>query len=367
MKTKREDALIIIGIIFIIIGLLLISNMANKKTTNTNLNNQNYETATFAAGCFWCVESAFENYKDKGVIEVISGYTNGTGENPTYEDYSEKGYIEAVQVTFDPKKISYNDLLEIFWRQFDPTDATGSFNDRGFQYSSGIFYHNLNQKKTAEDSIKKLNNSGIYEKPVVTPIQPFKSFYKAEDYHQDYSKKNPIRYKYYRYASGRDEFREKIWGEDKDYVLPNSFEKPNETELKKILTPLQYEVTQNNGTEPAFNNEYHDNKEEGIYVDVVSGEPLFSSLDKYDSGTGWPSFTKPLEPNNIVTKKDYKLILPRTEVRSKTADSHLGHVFNDGPKEEGGKRYCMNSAALKFISKDKLKSEGYEEYLKLFE
>jgi len=146
----------------------------------------------------------------------------------------------------------------------------------------------------------------------------------------------------------------------------DEFEKPSDAKLKETLTPLQYQVTQHEGTEPPFNNQYWDNHEQGIYVDVVSGEPLFSSLDKFESGTGWPSFTKPIEPENVDTKKDFKLLVPRTEVRSTHADSHLGHVFKDGPQPTG-LRYCMNSAAMRFIPVDRLEEEGYGEYLKLFE
>ena len=145
-----------------------------------------------------------------------------------------------------------------------------------------------------------------------------------------------------------------------------SYSKPSAEQIKQKLTPLQYKVTQKEGTEPGYKNEYWDNKKEGIYVDIVSGEPLFSSLDKYDSGTGWPSFRKPLEPGNVVEKPDNKLFfLKRTEVRSRIADSHLGHVFNDGP-EPSGLRYCMNSAALRFISRENLEKEGYGEYARLF-
>lgn len=329
------------------------------------------QTAVFAGGCFWSMESAFE--KVYGVIDVVSGYTGGTSRNPNYNTYTPTGHVEAVQVTWDPNRVTYKELLDAYWHHTNPTDGGGQFVDRGSQYRPIVYFMNDQQKAEAEASKAALAKSGKLPAPIAVQIVKAAPFYAAEEYHQDYTQKNPDNYRDYYSHSGRMEFFAKVWGPNElmDPAAPPlaakaAWKKPSMEQLKKTLTRMQYHVTQEEGTEPPFQNEYFNNEKSGIYVDIVSGEPLFSSTDKFDSGTGWPSFTRPLAPGNIVFHKDGTFGMVRIEVRSRYADSHLGHLFDDGPMPTG-LRYCMDSASLRFIPVDNMQKEGYGQYLKLFQ
>lgn len=310
--------------------------------------------AIFAGGCFWCMVKPFNKYE--GVLKVTVGYTGGTVKNPTYQQVCTgvTGHYEAVEILYDENILNYVELVEAFFMSIDPTDEGGQFNDRGQSYETAIFYTDDEQKKIAEDYKDKLNKSGIFNKPIAVKILKSAEFYPAEEYHQDYYLKNPFRYKSYYSASGRKSFIEETF----------KISSEKKAALKKTLSPIQYKVTLENGTEPPFNNEYHDNFHPGIYVDIITGKPLFSSKDKFDSGCGWPAFSRPINKGYLQEKHDFSHGMFRTEVRSSNSNSHLGHVFADGPQELGGLRYCINSAALRFIPKEEMQQAGYGDYLK---
>ena len=308
-----------------------------------------------AGGCFWGVEKYLKSIP--GVINTDVGYANGKTENPSYEEvcYKDTGHVETVKVEYNPQKLSLSHILHIYFDIIDPTSINKQGNDVGSQYRTGIYY-----VYSEDEAIIKKHRSELqkkYQKPIVTEVKPLDNFYLAEEYHQDYLDKNPTGYCHID-PNKFQKAKEAI-------VDPFQYFSPSEEELKEKLTDIQYQVTKQNVTEPPFKNEYWNTFAPGIYVDIVTGEPLFTSKDKFESGCGWPSFSKPIDPSVIETKEDHSYGMIREEVRSRVGDIHLGHLFDDGPKELGGKRYCINSAAIRFIPEEKMKEEGYEKYLPL--
>ena len=311
----------------------------------------------FAGGCFWGTEHFFKQIR--GVISTEVGYANGTLQHaPSYEEVcsGNTGFAETVKIVYNPQVVDLKLLLELYFKTIDPTSLNKQGNDVGDQYRTGIYYTDAGVKTTIDEAIAALAKN--YKKPIVVEVSPLQNFYKAEEYHQDYLDKNPRGYCHI--PTKLFEVARKANPE------PIKFKKPTEAELRSRLSKEQYAVTQQNATETPFANEYWDEQREGIYVDITTGEPLFSSLDKFQSGCGWPSFAKPIDKKLIEEKEDKSYHMTRTEVRSKLGDAHLGHVFDDGPKQLGGLRYCINSASLRFIPKEDMQKEGYGEYLVLF-
>ena len=333
---------------------ILVKDKNQVNHDNKELNNN--KVIYLAGGCFWGVEKYIDLIE--GVLETEVGYSNGTTKNPTYEDVirNNSGHAETVKVVYDPQEIALEDLLSLFFKVIDPVSINKQGNDVGIQYRTGIYYIDSEDRDIIQSSLIQLQND--YTEPLAVEFMELDNYYTAEEYHQKYLDKNPGGYCHINQADF-DELIE-LQKESKYEVKPKE-------ELSSILTEMQYNVTQNSATEPAFDNEYNDNYEDGIYVDITSGEPLFSSKDKYDSGCGWPSFSQPIKTSVIKELRDLSYCMIRTEVRSKNSDSHLGHLFNDGPKELGGLRYCINSASLDFIPKEDMESAGYGDLLYIFE
>lgn len=330
-----------------------LKEMENQKDMDKekeNYSKDDLKKIYLAGGCFWGVEEYMQRIY--GVYDAVSGYANGKVNNPTYKTVSsgKSGYAETVEVTYDSKKIKLEDLLNHYFKIIDPTSLNKQGNDRGSQYRTGIYYVDDSDKEVID---KVMNfQAKKYSEKIVVENMKLKNFTVAEDYHQDYLRKNPNGYCHIDLSKASEVV-----------IDPAKYPKPSDDDLKRKLTDIQYRVTQKNETESSFSNEYWDNKEKGIYVDVATGEPLFSSSDKFDSGCGWPSFSKPISKDVVTYREDKSYNMNRTEVRSRSGDSHLGHVFNDGPKELGGLRFCINSASIKFIPLKDMEDRGYG-YLK---
>ncbi|NLY65149.1 MAG: bifunctional peptide-methionine (S)-S-oxide reductase MsrA/peptide-methionine (R)-S-oxide reductase MsrB [Alcaligenaceae bacterium] len=333
-----------------------------KPVKNKTSTAMNFETIYLAGGCFWGVEAYFERIP--GVVDVVSGYANGRTENPSYQDvlYRQTGHAETVKVTYDADLLSLPDILQYYFRVIDPTLLNRQGNDRGTQYRTGVYYTKPAEKAIVQKAVEQEQKK--YRKALVVENQPLVHFYDAEEYHQDYLAKNPNGYCHIDLNKAYIPL-EKTASVKEDGSTWENFQKPSEQVLRDRLSKEQYRITQENGTERAFSHEYDHLFEPGLYVDVVSGEPLFSSKDKYDSGCGWPSFTKPINAEAVTEHKDFSYNMYRIEIRSKIADSHLGHVFNDGPRDRGGLRYCINGASLLFIPLEQMDARGYGHLKKL--
>ena len=317
---------------------------SSKEQKMTMESKQEQQIIYLAGGCFWGLEAYMERIQ--GVTDAVSGYANGKGDTTNYQLLHATDHAETVKVTYDPNKISLDKLLQYYFRVIDPTSINKQGNDRGRQYRTGIYYQNEQDKAVIEAALKNLQSK--YQEPIQIEVEPLKNYVEAEEYHQDYLKKNPNGYCHI-----------DIKKADEPLIDDKKYPKPSDAELKQKLTALQYDVTQGKHTERSFSNEYWDNFAPGIYVDITTGEPLFSSKDKFESGCGWPSFTKPIAAEVAEYQKDNSFNMTRIEVLSRSGHAHLGHVFDDGPRDKGGLRYCINSASIKFIPLDEMEKQGY--------
>ena len=329
------------------------SRLPANPNTGVDYEGKKLKEIWLAGGCFWGVEAYMARIY--GVAGAVSGYANGSTEKPTYHEIGHTGHVETVYVRYDPERVQLKALLEHFFMIINPTALNRQGNDVGTQYRTGIYYTDIEDLKIINEVM--LRQSKKYAKPLAVEVMPLNGFYSAEEYHQDYLGKNPDGYCHVDFSPLKQITK----------VKPELYKKPDSQELKKLLSDRQYSVTQNSNTERPFDNEYWNNHEKGIYVDITTGEPLFSSSDKYESGCGWPSFTRPIDADVIVRKDDSSFGMIRTEVKSRVGNAHLGHVFEDGPVEEGGLRYCINSASLKFIPLNSMEKEGYGELIPLVE
>jgi peptide methionine sulfoxide reductase msrA/msrB len=364
LKKKYINILIII--VVVLIGYLVFTGMNNDSKLESesldgeeinqetrkevevmpNYKNNKFEEIYLAGGCFWGVEAYFN--KILGVEYTEVGYANGKTEDTSYQEIDSTGHAETVRVVYDPEVVELEEILEYYFKIIDPTILNRQGNDIGTQYRTGIFYKDEDDEQVISNFIESIKSE--YDSEIVTEVEPLENFVIGEEYHQDYLEKNPNGYCHINLSDIPNR---------KPEINPRDYEKPSDEEIKEKLTEEQYEITQGKGTEPPFKNEYNDNKAKGIYVDVVTGQPLFSSRDKYDSGSGWPSFTKPIDKGLLRYLEDKSIGMERIEVLSISGDTHLGHVFNDGPEDEGGLRYCMNSGSLRFIPLEKMDEEGY--------
>ncbi|MCH4826679.1 peptide-methionine (S)-S-oxide reductase MsrA [Planococcus halocryophilus] len=330
------------------------SKFPDNPNTDLEFDTDKLQDIYLAGGCFWGVEAYMARVY--GVYDVTSGYANGNTENPTYEEVIREntGHAETVHVRYDPERVDLEGLLDHYFLIIDPTLLNQQGNDRGEQYRTGIYYENEDDLAVIDKVVTAQEDR--YDDPIVTEVELLDNYYLAEEYHQDYLEKNPDGYCHVEFDTLEDQ---KIGEDAQSLIDPALYPKPSDDELKATLTDIQYAVTQEDDTERAFSSEYDGFYEPGIYVDITTGEPLFSSADKYDSTTGWPSFTKPIDPDVVTEHDDGLFFMKRTEIRSRAGDNHIGHVFNDGPADKGGLRFCMNGAALLFVPQAEMEAQGY--------